>query len=152
MLLSIGYPIGRFGPVRRIALPMSSMKTDGASLLGIYSDPPVSLPDGPYEGLAPGSFHPIYAHRKAGRSDDYGDHPTRVLSKYPWANTERRRRLALGLLVFDCGTKRLTVQHEWETSGHSGMVEFDLDEFLAQEGAPQTALIDELFRPVLIGA
>jgi hypothetical protein len=55
-------------------------------------------------------------------------------------------------LVFDCGTKRLTVRHEWETSGHSVVDDFDLDEFLAQEGAPQTALIDELFRPVLVDA
>jgi hypothetical protein len=55
-------------------------------------------------------------------------------------------------LVFDCGTKRLTVRHEWKASGHSGVDEFDLDEFLVQEGAPQTALIDELFLPVLVGA
>jgi hypothetical protein len=49
-------------------------------------------------------------------------------------------------------TKRLVVRHEWETSGHSGVDEFNIAEFLAQEGAPQTALIDELFRPVLVDA
>ena len=53
-------------------------------------------------------------------------------------------------LVFDRATKRLVVRHEWETSGHSGVDEFNIAEFLAQEGAPQTALIDELFRPVLV--
>ena len=51
-------------------------------------------------------------------------------------------------LVFDCGTKRLVVRHEWETNSHSGVDEFDLDEFLVQEGAAQTALIDELFHRV----
>ena len=34
-LLPIGYPIGRFGPVRRVPLPMSSMKIGGASLTEI---------------------------------------------------------------------------------------------------------------------
>jgi hypothetical protein len=53
-------------------------------------------------------------------------------------------------LVFDSGTKHLAVRHEWETSGHNGVDEFDIGEFLAQEGPPQTALIDELFRPVLV--
>ena len=55
-------------------------------------------------------------------------------------------------LVFDYGTKRLVVRHEWETRSHSGFDEFNIDEFLAQEGAPQTALIDELFGPVLVDA
>jgi len=55
-------------------------------------------------------------------------------------------------MVFDCGTKTLVVRHEWETSSHSGVDEFHLDEFLAQEGAPQTALIDELFHRVEVGA
>jgi nitroreductase len=36
-LLPIGYPMGRFGPVRRVA-PMLSTRTDGASLTGICSD------------------------------------------------------------------------------------------------------------------
>ena len=55
-------------------------------------------------------------------------------------------------LVFDYGTKRLVVRHEWETSSHSGVDEFDLDEFLAQEGAAQTALIDELFHRIEVDA
>jgi hypothetical protein len=55
-------------------------------------------------------------------------------------------------LVFDSATKCLVVRHEWEASGHSGVDEFEIAEFLAQEGAPQTALIDELFRPVLVDA
>jgi hypothetical protein len=37
-LLPIGYPMGRFGPVRRVALTMSSTRTDRASLTGICSD------------------------------------------------------------------------------------------------------------------
>ena len=58
-------------------------------------------------------------------------------------------------LIFDSDTRRLVVRHEWETRGHSGfdefnIDEFNIDEFLAQEGAEQTALIDELFRPVLV--
>jgi hypothetical protein len=53
-------------------------------------------------------------------------------------------------LIFDSDTRRLVVRHEWETRGHSGFDEFNIDEFLAQEGAEQTALIDELFRPVLV--
>jgi len=77
----------------------------------------------------------------------YADRSTRVLSKRPWANTERRRRWSL---IFDSDTRRLVVRHEWETRGHSGFDEFNIDEFLAQEGAEQTALIDELFRPVLV--
>jgi hypothetical protein len=53
-------------------------------------------------------------------------------------------------LIFDSDTRRLVVRHECETRGHSGFDEFNIDEFLAQEGAEQTALIDELFRPVLV--
>jgi hypothetical protein len=55
-------------------------------------------------------------------------------------------------LAFDSGTKRLVVRHEWDASRHNGVDEFNIAEFLAQEGAPQTALIDELFRPVLVDA
>ena len=53
-------------------------------------------------------------------------------------------------LIFDSDTRRLVVRHERETRGHSGFDGFNIDEFLAQEGAEQTALIDELFRPVLV--
>ena len=55
-------------------------------------------------------------------------------------------------LIFDSDTRRLVVRHEWETSSHSGVDEFDLDEFLVQEGAAQTALIDELFHRVEVDA
>jgi hypothetical protein len=55
-------------------------------------------------------------------------------------------------LVFECGTKRLVVRHEWEATGHSGVDEFDIAEFLAQEGGPQAALIDGLFHRVLADA
>ena len=51
-------------------------------------------------------------------------------------------------LIFDSDTRRLVVRHEWETRGQFD--EFNIDELLAQEGAEQTALIDELFRPVLV--
>jgi len=49
-------------------------------------------------------------------------------------------------LVFDENAKRLFVRHEWETARHSGTDEFEIAEFLAQEGAAQAALIDHLFR------
>jgi hypothetical protein len=49
-------------------------------------------------------------------------------------------------LVFDGNTKRLFVRHEWETIRHSGVDEFEVAEFLAQEGAAQTALINHLFQ------
>ena len=49
-------------------------------------------------------------------------------------------------LVFDRVIGRLFIRHEWETSGHSGVDEFELVEFLEQDGAAQTALLDTLFR------
>ena len=48
-------------------------------------------------------------------------------------------------LVFDPGTRRLLVRHEWQTSRHDGFDELELAEFLTQTGAAQTALIDSLF-------
>jgi hypothetical protein len=48
-------------------------------------------------------------------------------------------------LVFDPRTKRLFVRHQWQTARHSGVDEFELAEFLEQDGAPQDALIEELF-------
>jgi hypothetical protein len=48
-------------------------------------------------------------------------------------------------LVFDGSTKRLFVRHEWETIRHSGVDEFEVAEFLAQEGGAQTALRNHLF-------
>ena len=47
-------------------------------------------------------------------------------------------------LVFDPDARRLFIRHEWETTRHSGTDEFEIDEFLIQEGAPQAALIDRL--------
>jgi hypothetical protein len=48
-------------------------------------------------------------------------------------------------LVFDESTKRLFVRHQWETIRHSGVDDFEVAEFLAQEGAAQTALVNSLF-------
>jgi hypothetical protein len=48
-------------------------------------------------------------------------------------------------LVFDQSAMLLLVHHEWESIGHNGVDEFEVTEFLAQEGAAQTALIDVLF-------
>lgn len=48
-------------------------------------------------------------------------------------------------LVLDQSAMLLLVRHEWEAIGHSGADEFEVAEFLAQEGAAQTALIDVLF-------
>jgi hypothetical protein len=48
-------------------------------------------------------------------------------------------------LVFDVETRRLLVRHEWQATGHSGFDEFDVAEFLAQTGAAQSALLDNLF-------
>ena len=48
-------------------------------------------------------------------------------------------------LVFDPGEMLLLVRHEWEAIGHNGVEEFEVAEFLAQEGTAQTALIDVLF-------
>jgi len=38
-LLPIGYPMGRFGPVRRVPLTMSFSRIGGISFLGTYRDP-----------------------------------------------------------------------------------------------------------------
>jgi hypothetical protein len=49
-------------------------------------------------------------------------------------------------LVFDPETRRLLVRHEWQTSRHNGLDEFEIAEFLKQAGEPQSALIDSLFK------
>jgi hypothetical protein len=49
-------------------------------------------------------------------------------------------------LVFDETIRRLLVRHEWESVGHSGVDEFEIAEFLQQEGAAQAAFIDSLFQ------
>ena len=48
-------------------------------------------------------------------------------------------------LVFDPGTRRLRVRHEWQASRHDGFDDLELAEFLKQTGGAQTALIDSLF-------
>jgi hypothetical protein len=48
-------------------------------------------------------------------------------------------------LVFDRRAMRVLVRHEWETTGHSGVDEFEIGEFLAQDSAAQAALIEILF-------
>jgi hypothetical protein len=48
-------------------------------------------------------------------------------------------------LVFDPDTKRLVVRHDWCAKRHTGVDEFTLDEFLAQDGDARDALIDLLF-------
>jgi hypothetical protein len=53
-------------------------------------------------------------------------------------------------LVFDPTATRLTVRHEWRTTRHSGVDEFSVDEFLAQEGGAQESLIALLFDRVAI--
>jgi hypothetical protein len=50
------------------------------------------------------------------------------------------------VLIFNGVIGRLFVRHEWQAAGHSGIDEFEIDEFLEQRGAAQTALIDSLFR------
>jgi hypothetical protein len=49
-------------------------------------------------------------------------------------------------LVFAPETHRLFVRHEWQTTGHSGVDEFEIGEFLEQESAARDALIDNLFQ------
>jgi hypothetical protein len=39
----------------------------------------------------------------------------------------------------------LLIRHEWEGERHRGVDEFGIAEFLAQQGAPQTALLDIFF-------
>ena len=55
-------------------------------------------------------------------------------------------------LVFDDGPKHLLVRHEWRTARHTGVDEFTVDEFLAQEGAARDALVDLLFDQATVEA
>ena len=55
-------------------------------------------------------------------------------------------------LVFDPIALRLLVQHEWEAAGHSGVDEFEIAEFLAQDGAAPSELSKILFGRVLADA
>jgi hypothetical protein len=52
-------------------------------------------------------------------------------------------------LVFDAASARLAVRHEWMATGHSGVDEYEIAEFLAQEGAGRTALLGILFGEIL---
>jgi hypothetical protein len=44
------------------------------------------------------------------------------------------------------GNPSSVVRHEWQTTGHSGVDEFEIGEFLEQESAARDALIDNLFQ------
>jgi hypothetical protein len=55
-------------------------------------------------------------------------------------------------LVFDSTAMRLLVQHEWETAGHSGVDEFEIAEFLVQDGAAPAELSKILFGRVIAAA
>jgi hypothetical protein len=55
-------------------------------------------------------------------------------------------------LVFDPSAMRLFIRYEWEAAGHGGVDEFEIAEFLTQEGAAQAALIGRLFGRVLTDA
>ena len=48
-------------------------------------------------------------------------------------------------LVYDPRAMRLLVRHEWEAAGHNGVDEFEIAEFLAQDGAAPAQLIKILF-------
>ena len=44
-------------------------------------------------------------------------------------------------LVFYRRAMRLLVRHQWETVGHNGVDEFEIAEFLAQDGAAPAELM-----------
>ena len=50
------------------------------------------------------------------------------------------------VVVFDPATRRLFVRYEWKAARHGGSDEFEIADFLAQDGAPQAALIDCFFQ------
>jgi hypothetical protein len=47
---------------------------------------------------------------------------------------------------------RVLVRHEWEAAGHNGVDEFEIGEFLAQDGAAPAELMKILFGRVPVGA
>lgn len=55
-------------------------------------------------------------------------------------------------LVFDADAASLIVRHEWRATGHAGVEEFTVAEFLAQRGAAAEALIALLFDRVPVEA
>jgi hypothetical protein len=48
-------------------------------------------------------------------------------------------------LIFDRNTKHLFIRHEWQTTGHNGVDEFEIAKFLEHAGAEQAAFIESLF-------
>jgi hypothetical protein len=55
-------------------------------------------------------------------------------------------------LIYDPRAMRLLVRHEWEAAGHNGVDEFEITEFLAQDGAAPAELIKILFGRVPVDA
>jgi hypothetical protein len=55
-------------------------------------------------------------------------------------------------LVFDQTAGKLVVRHEWEAERYNGVDDFEVAEFLAQEGAAQTALLRLLFTDAMAEA
>ncbi|MBN8942419.1 MAG: hypothetical protein J0H01_23145 [Rhizobiales bacterium] len=49
-------------------------------------------------------------------------------------------------LILDRASGRLFVRHEWQAPRHSGVDEFEIAEFLSEEGAARDALVDSVFR------
>jgi hypothetical protein len=55
-------------------------------------------------------------------------------------------------LIFDRNAKRLFVRHEWQATGHAGVDEFTVAEFLTQHDAAAHALLALLFDRVTADA
>jgi hypothetical protein len=55
-------------------------------------------------------------------------------------------------LVFDRSARRLVVRHEWQTTGHAGVDDYTVDEFLTQHGAAVDAILALLFDRTTIDA
>ena len=48
-------------------------------------------------------------------------------------------------LVFDRATGKLVVRHEWESQRYTGVDDYAIEEFLAHQGAAQSALLRLFF-------
>jgi hypothetical protein len=48
-------------------------------------------------------------------------------------------------LVYDQKLRRLFVRHEWQATGHNGVREYTIDEFVAEHGVAADALVELLF-------
>lgn len=55
-------------------------------------------------------------------------------------------------LVFDRDAASLVVRHEWRATGHAGVEDFTVTEFLAQRDAAAEALLALLFDRVPVAA